>query len=215
MTVHSRLTPFLAVIGALALGGASVAGAQDTSAAARSDTSGYRGYQNRTDTAQAGQANTRTDSTGFKYTGPATDTTLKAKPGAQTGPTAGDTGAAAGKTAAAADTVACKDGSNAVKGKQACAEHGGVDWAATRAAMKARGKMMHHHQAADSAAARTDTSAGTGADTGQVNKTGAAGYKYNGASSDTALKAKPGTQTGPDTGAAAKSDSVPGSHQNP
>ena len=165
MTVHSRLTPFLAVIGALALGGASVARAQDTSAAAQSDTSGYRGYQNRTDTAQAGQANTRTDSSGFKYTGPSTDTTLKAKPGAQTGPTAGDTGTAAGKTAAAADTVACKDGSNAAKGKQACAEHGGVDWAATRAALKARGKTLH--------------------------------------------------QTGADTGAAGKSDSVPGSHQNP
>jgi len=176
MTVHPRLTPFLAVIGALALGGASVARAQettnappkDTSAAAQSDTSGYGSYQNRTDTTQVGQANTRTDSSGFKYTGPATDTTLKAKPGAQTGPTAGDSGNAAGKATAAADTVACKDGSNAAKAKQACAEHGGVDWAATRAAMKARGKTL-----------------------------------------------QPGTQTGADTGAAGKSDSVPGSNQNP
>jgi hypothetical protein len=184
MTVHSRWTPFLAVIGALALGGASVARAQettnapkDTSAAAQSDTSGYSGYQNRADTAQAGQSTTRTDSSGFQYTGPATDTTLKAKPGAQTGPTAGDSGNTARETTAAADTVACKDGSNAAKANQACAEHGGVDWAATRAAMKARGKTLDHHHTADSAAARTDTSAGTGA--------------------------------------AGKSDSIPGANQNP
>jgi hypothetical protein len=119
----------LAVIGALALGGASVARAQDTSKA-RPDTSGYKGYDS-----------TRTDSAGFKYTGPSTDTTLKAKPGAQTGPTAGDTGKAAGQAAGAgmADTVVCKDGSNAAAGQSACSAHGGIDSAATKAAKKARG----------------------------------------------------------------------------
>lgn len=35
------------------------------------------------------------------------------------------------------------------------------------------------------------------ADTANVNKQGAEGYKYHGAPSDTALKAKPGVQTGP------------------
>lgn len=100
MAIHSRFTPFLAVMGVLAVGGASVARAQeptnappkDTSAAARSDTSsGYREYQNRTDSAQAGQGNAQSDTTGFKYNGPPTDTALKAKPGTQTG---ADTGAA-------------------------------------------------------------------------------------------------------------------------
>ena len=198
MATHSRVTPVLAVIGALALGGASAARAQeptnappkDTSAAAQSDTSGYRGYQNRTDS-------TRTDSSGFKYNGPLTDTTLKAEPGAQTGPSAGDTGSV-GRTARAAgmaDTVACKDGSNAAKAKSACAQHGGIDWAATRAAMKARGRMSGH--GADTAAA----SAGTG----RVNKSGA-GYDHSGAVTDTALQAKPGTQTGADTSAAGMAD---------
>jgi hypothetical protein len=181
MGIHSRWTSSFAAIGVLALCGASAARAQDTSAAARRDTSGYGGYQNKMDTAQAGQRNAPTDSSGFKYTGPSTDTTLKAKPGAQTGPTAGDRGAAAKtRTTARADTVACKDGSNAAKGasaKKACASHGGVDWAATKAAMKARGAN---------------------------------------APSDTALKAKPGTQTGADTGAAGKADSgASGQHQGP
>jgi hypothetical protein len=162
MAIHSRFTPVLAVIGALALGGASTARAQDTSAAARSDTSGYRGYQNRTDTmgsdtAQAG------------YTGPATDTMLKAKPGAQTGPTAGDTGKAARKAAAAGtpDTVVCKDGSNAAKSKQACKAHGGIDKAATKAALKARGEAG---QPAESPAAPTDTSAAGKSDTSSSNR---------------------------------------------
>ena len=180
MAIHSRT---LAVVGVLVLGGASAARAQqptnapktDTSATARSDTSGYRGYQNATDTAQVGQPTA--DSTGFKYTGPPTDTTLKAKPGAQTGPTAGDTAAAArtAGAAGAADTVVCKDGSNAAKLK-GCARHGGIDRAATKAALKARGQMAN--PAGDSSGARADT----------------------------ALKAKPETQTGPDTSAAGKSD---------
>jgi hypothetical protein len=191
MAIHSRFTPVLAVIGVLALGGASTARAQDTSAAARADTSGYRGTDTiGTDTAQAGQQNARTDTSG--YTGPATDTMLKAKPGAQTGPAAGDTGKAARKAAAGtADTVVCTDGSNAVKSKKACKAHGGIDRAATRAAMKARHGVAG--QAAESTAAPTDTT--------QMNRT-----SETGAPSDTALKAKPGTQTGPDTSAAGKSD---------
>jgi protein-tyrosine-phosphatase len=201
MAIQSRFTPVLAVIGVLALGGASTARAQDTSAAARSDTSGYRGYQNRTDTmgsdtTQAGQRNAKTDSAGMKYTGPATDTALKAKPGAQTGPSAGDTGKAARKAAAGtADTVVCMDGSNAAKSKKACKSHGGIDRAATRAALKARGGTAG--QPAESTTAPMDTT--------QRNKT-SAGYHDTGAPSDTALKAKPGTQTGPDTGAAGRSD---------
>jgi hypothetical protein len=152
----------LAVIGVLALGGASTVRAQDTSAAAQ------------------------------------TDTALKAKPGVQTGPAANDTGKAARKAAAAgtADTVVCKDGSNAAKSKKACKTHGGIDRAATEAALKARGGKAG--QSAESTAAPTDTT--------QVNKSGAAGYHYTGQPSDTALKAEPGTQTGPDTGAAKKSD---------
>jgi hypothetical protein len=201
MAIHSRWTPFLA-IGVLALGGVSTARAQQTTnaapkdtSAARSDTSGYGGYQNRTDTAQAGQRKASTDSSGFKYTGPSTDTTLKARPGAQTGPTAGHKTRHAGR----ADTVACKDGSNAPRrpsARKACAAHGGVDWAATKAAMKARG----------------GASSPTSADTAQVKKAGKDGYHYNGSPSDTALKAKPGTQTGADTGAEGKADSARETH---
>jgi hypothetical protein len=203
MAIHSSFTKLVAVVGALSLAGASVARAQDTSAAARSDTSGYRGYQNQNDTAQAGQQGARSDSTGFKYTGPATDTALKAKPGAQTGPSAGDSGKAAGM----ADTVVCKDGSNTANGKSACRKHGGIDWSATEAALKARGRMTGH--GADSAAAP--------ADTGQTNRTGAEGYRQNGVSSDTALKAKPGTQTGrTDSSAAGKTDtSSSGQYKSP
>jgi hypothetical protein len=141
MATHFRLTPLLAMIGVLALGGASAAGAQDTSAAARSDTSGYQPYQNRTDSTQLGKDSTRTDSSGFKYTGPPTDTTLKAQPGAQTGPSEKDSGSAAAPSGmSAADSVVCKDGSNAGnQGGVSCGGHGGVDSVATTAAMKARG----------------------------------------------------------------------------
>jgi hypothetical protein len=151
----------MALVGVLALGGASTVRAQDTSAAAR------------------------------------TDTALKAKPGVQTGPAARDTGRADRKAAAAgADTVVCRDGSNAAKTKKACKRHGGIDSVATEAAMKARSGGAG--QSAESTAAPTDTT--------QVNKSGAAGYHYTGQPSDTALKAEPGTQTGPDTGAAKTSD---------
>jgi hypothetical protein len=157
MAIHFRPTPLLAMLGVLALGGASVARAQDTSAAARTDTSGYQPYQNRTDSAQAGKDSmrtdstrtdsTRTDSSGFKYTGPPTDTTLKAKPGAQTGPSKDSTGiskdsgsAAAPSGMSAADSVVCKDGSNdGNRGGVSCGGHGGIDSVATTAAMKARG----------------------------------------------------------------------------
>ena len=162
MAIHFRPTPVLAMIGVLALAGASVARAQDTSAAARSDTSGYQPYQNRadsnrTDSAQAGKDTTRGDSSGFKYTGPPTDTTLKAQPGAQTGPSATDSGSAAAPSGMnAADSVVCKDGSNALnQGGIACRAHGGVDSVTTTAAMKARGWLGK----SDSSAAK-DTSAG-------------------------------------------------------
>jgi hypothetical protein len=133
--------PLLALIGVLALGGASTARAQDTSAAARADTSGYQPYQNPTDSTQVGKDSTRTDSSGFKYTGPPTDTTLKAQPGAQTGPSGMDSGAAAAPSGmSAADSVVCKDGSNdGNRGGVSCGGHGGIDSVATTAAMKARG----------------------------------------------------------------------------
>jgi Tfp pilus assembly protein PilV len=147
MAIHFRPTPLLAMIGVLALGSASAARAQDTSAAARADTSGYQPYQNRTDSTQARKDSTYTDSSGFKYTGPPTDTTLKADTGAQTGPSkdstgvSKDSGGAAGPSdMSTADTVVCRDGSNAPnQGGIACRTHGGVDSVATTAAMKARG----------------------------------------------------------------------------
>jgi Tfp pilus assembly protein PilV len=147
MAIHFRPTPLLAMLGVLALGGASAARAQDTSAAARTDTSGYQPYQNRTDStqaptdsSQAGKDSTRTDSSGFKYTGPPTDTTLKAEPGAQTGPSMDSGNAAAPSGMSAADSVVCKDGSNeGNRGAISCSAHGGIDSVSTTAAMKARG----------------------------------------------------------------------------
>ena len=155
MAIHFRPTSLLAMIGLLALGGASAARAQDTSAAARADTSGYQPYQNRTDSTQVGKDTTRTDSSGFKYNGPPTDTTLKAEPGAQTGPSGKDSGGAAAPSGmSASDSVVCKDGSNAGnQGGISCGSHGGVDSVATTAAMKARGWLGK----SDSTAAR-DTS---------------------------------------------------------
>jgi len=154
MAIHFRPTPLLAMIGVLALGGASAARAQDTSAAVRADTSGYQPYQNRTDSTQVGKDSTRTDSSGFKYTGPPTDTTLKAEPGAQTGPSK-DSSASAPSGMSAADSVVCKDGSNeGNRGGVSCGGHGGIDSVATTAAMKARGWLGK----SDSSAAQ-DTSA--------------------------------------------------------
>ena len=140
MDIHFRPTPLLTMLGVLALGGASAARAQDTSAAARTDTSGYQQYENRTDSTQAGKDTTSTDSSGFKYTGPSTDTTLKAAPGAQTGPSTDSGRAAAPSGMNAADSVVCKDGSNeGNRGGVSCGSHGGIDSVATTAAMKARG----------------------------------------------------------------------------
>jgi hypothetical protein len=163
MAIHFRPAPLLAMIGVLALGGASAARAQDTSAASRADTSGYQPYQNRTDSTQVGNDSARTDdSSGFKYNGPPTDTMLKAEPGAQTGPSKDSTGiskdstnAAAPSGMSAADSVVCKDGSNeGNRGGVSCGGHGGIDSVATTAAMKARGWLGK----SDSSAAK-DTSA--------------------------------------------------------
>ena len=134
MGTHLRLTPILALIGALALGGAPAARAQDTSAV-RSDTSGYQGYG--ADTLQRAQPTGQAD-TGAKYNGPPTDTTLKAKPGVQTGPDAADSGKTG--TTSQADTVVCKDGSTSPRTGEVCLKHGGIDWTATNAALKARGQ---------------------------------------------------------------------------
>jgi hypothetical protein len=161
MGIYSRSTPYLALLGILALGTPTALRAQqptnapskDTSATAQSDTGAYQGYQRNdstADTSQAGQG-------GYKYNGPPSDTALKAKPGVQTGPTADSSQRAsgAGGVTASADTVVCKDGSNAAKtGGNGCASHGGIDWAATKSAMKARGQM----QMGDSTGAAADTS---------------------------------------------------------
>lgn len=168
MGTHLRFTPVLALVGALALGAAPAARAQDTSSA-KADTSGVQGY---------GAGQTGAD-TGAMYHGPPTDTTLKAKPGVQTGPSAADSakiGQSGHPSASVADTVACKDGSNAPRSGEPCLRHGGIDWVATEAAAKARGETV---------------------------PTG------DSASADTALKAKPGVQTGPtDSSAARQADST-------
>jgi hypothetical protein len=171
------------------------------SGAVQTDTSGYKGYQP-SDTGKA-----KNDTSGMSQGAPS-DTALKAKPGVQTGPSANDSGTA-GRTGmrAGADSVVCKDGSRAARpGRVNCKQHGGLDWAATKAAWKSRG---YHGQSNQNQAAPSDTSrSNAGADTGQVNKKGAGGYRYNGPASDTALKAKPGVQTGPkDSARAGASDS--------
>ena len=180
MGTHLRFTPVLALLGALTLGAAPAARAQDTSSA-QADTSGVQGYGGaaadtfRT-TQPSGQAGA---DTGAMYHGPPTDTTLKAKPGVQTGPSAADSskvGQTGQPSATPADTVVCKDGSNAARTGSPCLNHGGIDWSATEAALKARGQ----------------TAPGMG----------------DSASADTALRAKPGVQTGPtDSSAAARPDS--------
>jgi hypothetical protein len=160
MAIHFRPTPLLAMLGMLTLGVASAARAQDTSAVARTDTSGYQPY-NRTDSTQAGKDTTSTDSSGFKYTGPPTDTTLKAAPGAQTGPSKDSSSAAAAPSGmSAADSVVCKDGSNeGNRGGVSCGAHGGIDSVATTAAMKARGWLgKSDSSAANDTSAAKDTS---------------------------------------------------------
>jgi hypothetical protein len=124
----------------------------------------------------------RSDTMGYKPSQSQTDTSTAA--------------AARAGAAGAVDTVVCKDGQNAGR-TQGCSSHGGIDWAATKAALKARGIEIQ----GDSSSALSDTT--------QVNKQGAGNYQYHGAPSDTALKAKPGTQTGADTNAT-KSDTGTG-----
>jgi len=161
MRTHFRFTPVLALIGVLALGAPPAAQAQDTSSVrsnTSSDTSGYQGYGS--DTLQRSQSDT-----GAKYNGPATDTTLKAKPGVQTGPSAADSGKTSSSSSSQADMVVCKDGSTSPRTGEVCLKHGGIDWTATNASLKARGQAPL--QPGDSASA------------------------------DTALRAKPGVQTGP------------------
>lgn len=164
MGTHLRFTPVLGLVAALALGGAPTARAQDTSSvsadsSARSGNPGYQGYG--ADTLQRSQADS-----GAKYNGPPTDTTLKAKPGVQTGPSAADSSKTGQTgTTSQADTVVCKDGSTSPRTGEVCLKHGGIDWTATNAALKARGQA-----------------------TIQPNDS---------ASADTALRAKPGVQTGP------------------
>ncbi len=159
MGIHSSHTRMLAVVGVLALGAASTVRAQDTTqaqprdtgAAAYRDRSGYKSYQNPTDrmrhptdTMRLPSDSMRKDSSAFKYRAPPTDTSLKPKPGAQTGQKAGDTTSMSGRAgnagnAGATDSVVCEDGARAVV--IACdAAHGGVDSAATKASKKARGK---------------------------------------------------------------------------
>jgi hypothetical protein len=157
MRTYLRFTPVLALAGALALGGTSTAQAQDTSQVS-ADTTGYQGYRGDT-SAAAAQPTGGADSGAAGYTGPPTDTALKAKPGVQTGPTAGDSGKAGKTSATAADTVACKDGSNAPR-TDGCLKNGGIDWAATEAAMKARGQTTTGR----------DTSATAPADTGKMSR---------------------------------------------
>ena len=190
MDIHKRFITTLAVAGVLAAGGASVAQAQDTSAAARQDTMGYK-PSGQTDTTQA-------DTGKFQYNGAPSDTALRAKPGVQTGPAAGDSGKASEQAgeAGVADTVVCIDGSNAAR-TIGCGSHGGIDSVATKAALKARG---------GGAARQTADTTPMPADTTQTNQQGAGDYQSQGAPSDTALNAKPGTQTGPTDSGAVKAD---------
>ena len=84
MGTHLRFTPILALIGALALGAAPKAGAQDTSSvradtSARTDTSGYQGYGS--DTLQRSQPTRSGRYRRRRLPGRAPDTALRAKPG--------------------------------------------------------------------------------------------------------------------------------------
>jgi hypothetical protein len=145
MDIHSRHTRILAVVGVLALGAASTVRAQETTnappkdtSAVRSDTSGYKSYQSPPDTIRLQTDSMRKDTSRFKYNGPPTDTTLKAHPGAQTGPTKDDSANASQADAAGAtDTVVCKDGNKMVGATSCDIGHGGINAAATKNAKKA------------------------------------------------------------------------------
>ena len=137
MRTYLGFAPVLVLAGALAAGGASTIHAQDTSQT-RSDTSGYESYGPGDTSAAAGDTG-QADTGATGYNGPGTDTTLKAQPGVQTGPAAGDTGTAVKPSATAADSVVCNDGSSSAR-TEGCVRNGGIDWASTEAAMKARGE---------------------------------------------------------------------------
>ena len=172
MGIHIRQTRMIAVVGVLALGSTTVVAAQDTSAATRQDTSGYQQSGSQTDTMQAGAARSDTsDTSQYKYNGAATDTALKAKPGVQTGPTAGDSSRMGGQDTSSYKTSGGQDTSS-------YKSSGGQDTSSYK-----------------SSGNQTDTS-----QAGQVNRTSKSGYKYHGAATDTALKAEPGVQTGPTAG---------------
>ena len=136
MAIHFRRAPMFALIGMLALGGASVAQAQDTTSATRpsSDTAGYQPSNSGTDTSMVGRDSTT-------QTGAPADTALKAAPGTQTGKAANDSSAngASATGGSETETVVCKDGSNSTSGQSGCSAHGGMDSVATRAAQNARG----------------------------------------------------------------------------
>ncbi len=166
MGTHLRFTPVLALLGALTLGAAPATRAQDTSSA-QADTSGVQGYGGAAaDTFRTDQPSGQAASdTGAMYHGPPTDTVLKAKPGVQTGPSTADSSADSSKvgqagqpSATPADTVVCTDGSNASRTGSPCLNHGGIDWSATNAALKARGQTapgIGDSASADSASADT------------------------------------------------------------
>jgi hypothetical protein len=136
MAIHFRRAPMFALVGMLALGGASVAQAQDTTSATRpgSDTAGYQPSNSGTDTSMVGRDSTT-------QTGAPADTALKAAPGTQTGKAAGDSSANGSSATGGSETetVVCKDGSNSTSGQSGCSAHGGFDSVATRAAQNARG----------------------------------------------------------------------------
>jgi hypothetical protein len=135
MGTNLRVTPVLVLAGALVLGG-SAARAQDTTGV-RADTSEYRDYGGADTSAAASQDTGWVDGTAGVYMGQPTDTTIEAEPGVQTGPAAGDTGSVGGPSATSDDALVCTDGSNAAR-TDGCVRNGGIDWAATDAATKAR-----------------------------------------------------------------------------
>ena len=181
MGIHIRQSRMIAVVGVLALGGASVAAAQDTSAASRQDTSGYQQSGSQTDTMQAGAARSgMSDTSQYKSNGASTDTALKAKPGVQTGPTASDSGQMSGQ-----DTSSYK--SSGSQDTSSYKSSGSQD----TSSYKSSGSQ--DTSSYKSSSNQADTS-------GRVNKTGRSGFKYHGPGSDTVLDAKAGVQTGPAAG---------------
>ena len=140
-----RHIPVLVLAGALVLGGPSIsrAQAQDTSQVS-ADTSEYQGYGGGDTSAAATQSTNEADSSTGVYLAPPADTGglpadtgLEAEPQVQIVPGAGDTGDVGNAGATGADALVCKDGSNAAR-TDGCVSNGGIDWAATEAATKAK-----------------------------------------------------------------------------